>query len=60
MAFKTNVVKVDWQVKTREKNSFREKVYLVTAESEETARIQVPEEETVVSVTRLDGGGDGT
>lgn len=53
VAFKTNVVRVPWRVVTLEGK--RRKDYLVEAESEEAARLKVPEGESVVSVERLDG-----
>ena len=58
MAFKTNVVKVPWRVTTREFKGYHEKDYIIMAESEETAKMQVPAEEEVLLVERI-GGGDG-
>ena len=57
MAFKTNVIKTSWEVITQERGGYHRKTYLVQAESEEKAKLQVPEDEDVVSVTRLDGKG---
>lgn len=59
MAFKANVVKTCWKVITKERDGYRKKDYLIWAESEETARLQVPETEEVLSVEHLDGGGGG-
>lgn len=55
VAFKTNVVKTNWQVKAREIGSFRQKVYLVNAESKEKAKLQVPDGWEVLNVVCLDG-----
>ena len=57
MAFKTNVIKTSWEVITQERGGYHRKTYLVQAESEEKAKLQVPEDEDVVSVTKLDGKG---
>lgn len=59
MAFKTNVVKTNWEVRARQKEGFRTKVFLVLAESEETAKQQVPEEYEAVDVRRIDGKDGG-
>ena len=56
MAFKTNVVKATWQVETMSADGRHKNIILVSAESEEKARLMAPESETVVSVTKLDGG----
>lgn len=56
MGFKTNVVKRSWRVITQEFHGFRQKDYIVFAESEETAKLQVPAEEEVVRVEEI--GGD--
>ena len=58
MAFKTNVVKATWQVETLSADGRHKNILLVSAESEEKARLMAPEGETVVSVTKLDGGED--
>lgn len=58
MAFKANVVKVCWHVETMEKNGYHKHSYIIMAESEETAKLQVPEREEIISVTKMDGGGD--
>lgn len=59
MAFKTNVVKAQWEVVTLSDNGVHRMIYLVAAESEEKAKLQVPQDEKVISVKKLDGeGGD--
>ncbi len=58
MAFKTNVVKTNWEVIAQEKGSYRRSTYLISAESEEKAKMQIPEGFEVVSVKRLVEGGD--
>ena len=50
---RTNVVKTCWKVVTMK--GYHRKDYLVWAESKETAKMQVPAEEEVVSVEKLDG-----
>lgn len=57
MAFKTNVVKTNWQVRAREIGSFRQRVYLVLAESEEKAKLQVQDGWEVLDVRKIDGEG---
>ena len=51
--FRANVVKTCWKVTTLK--GYHRKDYLVWAESKETAKMQVPAEEEVVSVEKLDG-----
>ena len=53
MAIKMNVVKYTWAVETEMKN--HRNVYLVEAESEESARLKVPKGEVILSVKRMDG-----
>jgi hypothetical protein len=53
LAIKTNVIKQTWAVETKMEN--RKNIYLVEAESEETARLKVPKDEVVLSVKRMDG-----
>lgn len=55
MAIKTNVVRTSWKVVTKEVGGYHKKEYLVMAESEETARLKVPKDEEVLSVTPIDG-----
>ena len=59
MAFKTNVVKTNWEVRAKQKDGFRTKVFLVLAESKETAKQQIPEEYEAVDVRRIDGKDGG-
>lgn len=54
MAIKMNVIKQTWAVETKMKN--HRNIYLVEAESEETARLKVPKGEVILSVKRMDGG----
>lgn len=53
MAIKMNVVKCTWAVETKMEN--HRNIYLVEAESEETARLKVPKDEVVLSVKCMDG-----
>ena len=53
MAIKMNVVKCTWAVETEMKN--HRNIYLVEAESEETARLKVPKGEIILSVKCMDG-----
>lgn len=53
MAIRTNVIKQTWAVETKMEN--RKNIYLVEAESEEAARLKVPEGEVVLSVKCMDG-----
>lgn len=53
MALKTNVVKVSWRIVALDGKHRRD--YIVEAESEETAKLKVPEEYEILSVERLDG-----
>ena len=53
MAFKANVIKQTWAVETEMKN--HRNIYLVEAESEETARLKVPKGEIILSVKCMDG-----
>lgn len=57
VAFKTNVVKSCWSVETVKKGGYKKKRYLFWAESEEKAKLMVPEDEEVVLVKHMDGGG---
>ncbi len=53
MAIRTNVIKQTWAVETKMEN--RKNIYLVEAESEEAARLKVPNDEVVLSVKCMDG-----
>lgn len=53
MAIRTNVVKRTWAVETKMEN--RKNIYLVEAESEETAKLKVPKGEKILSVKCMDG-----
>lgn len=53
MALKTNVVKTSWLVVAMDGKHRRD--YIVEAESEEAAKLKVPEEYEILSVERLDG-----
>lgn len=55
---KTNVVKRDWKVVTKDRKSGHKRMTLIKAESEETARLQIPDGEEILSVEQM-GGGDG-
>lgn len=55
---KTNVVKRDWKVVTKDRKSGHKRMTLIKAESEETARLQIPDGEETLSVEPM-GGGDG-
>lgn len=57
MAFKTNVVKANWRVSTIVKGTNYRRDYILSAESEEAAKLKVPEDEEIVRVERLDGDG---
>lgn len=59
MAFKTNVVKTWWRVKTKEIKGFRRKDLIVQAESEEAAKLKAPDGFEVLSVERMDGSDGG-
>lgn len=53
--FLTNVVKSTWKVVTKDRNGYHKKEYLIQAESEEKAKMQIPALEEILSVKRLDG-----
>jgi hypothetical protein len=53
MAFKANVVKRTWAVETEMEN--HRNVFLVEAESEESAKLKVPKGEKILSVKCMDG-----
>lgn len=53
MALKTNVVKTSWLIVAMDGKHRRD--YIVEAESEEAAKLKVPEEYEILSVERLDG-----
>lgn len=55
---KMNVVKTDWKVVTKDKKTGHKRMTLVKAESEETAKLQIPDGEEILSVEPM-GGGDG-
>lgn len=55
MAFKTNVVKANWRISTIVKGTNHRRDYILSAESEEAAKLKVPEDEEIVRVERLDG-----
>lgn len=55
MAFKCNVVKINWRVSTIVKGTNNMRDYIISAESEEAAKLKVPEDEEIVRVERLDG-----
>lgn len=55
MPLKLNVVKTCWKVVSRAKWSHFKRVNFVWAESEEVARLQIPQEEEVLTVERMDG-----
>ena len=56
--FLTNVVKSTWKVVAKERNGFKTKEYLIQAESEETAKMQIPALEEIVLIERMDGDVD--
>lgn len=55
MELKCNVVKTCWRVSTIVKGTNRRSDYILWAESEEAAKLKVPEDEEIVRVERLDG-----
>ena len=56
---KTNVCKTHWRVISVKKDSKKPRETIVFAESAETARLKAPEDEEVISVTRMDGPEGG-
>lgn len=58
LALKTNVVKTNWQVRARKIGSYKQKVYLVLAESKEKAKLQVQDGWEVLNVKRIGGDED--
>ena len=55
VSIKCNVVKVNWRVSTIVKGTNHMRDYIISAESEEAAKLKVPEDEEIVRVERLDG-----
>ena len=54
---KTNVCKTHWRMVSVDRDSKKPHETIVFAESAEAAKLKIPEDEEIISVSRMDGKG---
>ena len=56
---KTNVCRTHWRIVSVSRDGNKPHETIVFAESAETAKLKIPEDEEILSVTRMDGAEGG-